>query len=159
METGGIRLFGWQMRQSLLHDVGPVGRHAPAQTGAPDRDILRTAPLASIEPPLGLFVGSGSDRQVCSTQPDPIVVGGQLGGPLEKRAHGLDRRGLQRKLDVLPNEFDGWLERPLSLLVQVFPPILDELLGFVDPAQDRCTWARATRARPSDHCGDPGRHR
>ena len=134
MELGGIRLRGWHVRHGLFHDVDPVGRDAPAQSGAPDRDIVRTALLASIEPALGLVVGAGSDRQVRSTQPDPIVVGRELGGLLENGADGLDRRGLQGQLDVLPNQFDGGLERPFSRCVQVFPPILDQALGFIDAA-------------------------
>ena len=159
MDLGRRRLRGRQVRHGLLDDIDPVGRDAPAQSGAPDRDIIRTAPLAGIEPPPGLVVGARPDRQVRSTQPDAIVLGSQPSGPVEEGAEGLDRRGLQGQLDVLPDQLDGGLERPFARCVQVFPPILDEPLGFIDAALLADTSARATRARPSDHCGDPRRRR
>ena len=83
---------------------------------------------------LGLVVGAGPDRQVRPTQPDPIVVGRNLGGVIESGPDGLDWRGLEGKLDVLPDQFDGGLERTFCQCVQVFPRVLDQTLGFIDAA-------------------------
>ena len=80
MDLGRSRVLGGQVFECLSHDIESIGRDAPAQPGAPDRDILRPALEAGIEPPLGLVIRTGSDRQVRSTQPDPIVIGSQTGG-------------------------------------------------------------------------------
>ena len=45
---------------------------------------------------------------------------------------------------------------PFSRRVQVFPPILDEALGFIDAAELAEHRHEQSRARPSDRCGDPG---
>ena len=104
MELGWRRLGGWQVRQGLLRTtsirlVAIPQLSRARQTGTSSGRRL----LAGIEPLLGLVVGARSDRQVRSTQPDPIVVRGQPSGLVEKGADGFDRSGLPGKLDMLPN--------------------------------------------------------
>ena len=109
---------------------------APAQPGAPDRDILRTAPQAGVEPTPGLVEGAGPDRQVRSTQPDPIVVGSQPSGPVEIR-RGCVSTGVGFKVSSMccRTSLMAGSSAPSPDRVQVFPSVLDEPLGFIDAAQ------------------------
>ena len=96
----GRRFGRGHVRQGLSHDVDPVGGHSPVQPGTPDRNIVRPASQAGVEPPLCLVEGARSDRQVRSTEPDAIIVGGEPGGMVEIGADVLDRVGLEGKNDV-----------------------------------------------------------
>ena len=135
MDLGRSEILGRQVFECLSHDIELIGRKAPAQPGAPDRDVLRQAHEAGIEPPPGLVIRTGPDRQVRSTQPDPIVAGGQAGGGFEIGTRVLHRVGLESELDMHPDQVDGRLRRPFCRFVQVFPTLFDEPFRFVKAAK------------------------
>ncbi len=63
----------------------------PIEHRLPDLRILRPAPEAIVEPAPGFVELAGPDRQVGPTQPDAVVIGSLLAGPIQddpERVHG-----------------------------------------------------------------------
>ena len=122
------------MRQGLANKRGPPGGEPQLERCVPDRDIIGTALPAGVEPPLGVVVMARANRQVCSPEPDAIVVGSQPGGLLEIDANLIDGVGLEGELDVHAKLIDGAFRRSLAGLVEVCPPFLEQAAGLGEPA-------------------------
>jgi hypothetical protein len=119
-----------EMRQSLFHGFDPVSRDSPIQARAPNRNIVRPVLEAWIKVSLCVVVIPHAGGEVRSSQPDAIILGGSLGGDVEESADILDRVGPESKHEVALELEDGLLRRPFADRVQVFPPGLDDPLGF-----------------------------
>ena len=122
------------MLECLGHAFDPVSREAPPQAGPPHRGIRRAAAPTGIEPPLGVIVGAGTDRQVGSAKPDPVIVGGQPAHLIEINPKAFDRGSFPGEVHVHTNQLDRLFRRRLARGVQVFPPLFDQLLRFVRAA-------------------------
>jgi hypothetical protein len=128
------RRLGRQVLQGGPRVGEPIRSHRPVQPCPPDGSVIGAALEASVDPPCRFVVGAGPNREVCSPQPDPVVVGSQPADLVEVRTDGIHGREIPAQLHVQPRQVDGLLGRPFALRIQVPPPRLDQPLGLFTPA-------------------------
>ncbi len=74
--------------------VRAAGGLRPSEAGVPDRGIVGTRLLTSVQPDCGLLVAPAPCGQVGQPEPHAIVVGSRLFGLGQRLSHSVDRIGI-----------------------------------------------------------------
>ena len=114
------------MRTSSSRPVAMPQLRRARHTG----DIVGPPALAGVEPVLGLVVVAGSDCEIRTPEPNPIIVGCEARGLVELGPDELDRVGLCLHLDMQPRQVDGQLRGAFTGRSQVLPALHDQLTGI-----------------------------
>ena len=114
------------MPESLPRPGHVARRKGQVQPALPDRGVARASPQAVVEPVLGFGKLAGTDGEVRSTKPDPVVIGRVLGCLLQSGPDLLDRYRVDRvEICQLPEQAE-----PVGVAI---PALLDKGPHLVEP--------------------------